>query len=107
MTPELKQLLTEQVRPEILQQVFDLIEGKKLTAESFKNMAIECDNDEQMRHLVKLAKDAGILVVDITSTKEARYFSSYMRIDGSYSNFGYRYQEETHIHYTDFINQYK
>lgn len=106
MTPELKKLLTEQVRPEVLQQVFDLIEGKKLTAESFKDMAIECDNDKQMAEIVRMAKGVGLSVQEITPVTFARYFSS--STSGKfYSNYSMRYARETPIHYTDFINQYK
>jgi hypothetical protein len=105
MTTELKQLLTEQVRPEVLQRVIDLIEGKTIIAESFKGMAIECDNDEQMADIVRMAESVGLNVKDISPAKLARYFSS--DYGKSYSNYSYHYPEETPIHYTDFVNQFK
>lgn len=107
MTPELKQLLTEQVRPEVLQQVFDLIEGKKLTAESFKDMAIECDNDEQMAEIVRMAKGVGLDSLSIMGLNSGMKYFHRPSTETYYSNWSFFERHQTPIHYTDFINQYK
>lgn len=78
-----------------------------LEAEAFENIVIECDmvNDEQMKHIFRIAIDSGIEIMSMTRDSAFKYFR-YSPTFQAYSNFiDYNYQ--TLVHYTDFIKRIK
>lgn len=118
MTQELKELLTQVVAPKYIEQVLKFVEQEiqlavnatiikqSITSDSFKNMAIECDNDEQMAELVRMAEGVGLHIDEIKYGQGLRLFAESAK--GHFTNtVNILVSNETRIHFNDFVSQFK